>query len=79
MLNRVFLQTGDTLSHVGTYFFSAPTLLIIAPLAYSLVHLPPPSSLPKVKVQNLQTVCGWEMVGGGVLSCVGDDILREFN
>jgi hypothetical protein len=37
--------------------------------------LPPPP--PKVKVHYIQTVCGWEGVGG-VLSCVGDNILQEF-
>jgi hypothetical protein len=34
---------------------------------------PPP--LPCVKVQFIQTVCGWE----GVMSPVGDHILLEFN
>jgi hypothetical protein len=37
------------------------------------------SPLPKVKVENIQTVCGWQGVGVGVLSCVGDHILHEFN
>jgi hypothetical protein len=37
---------------------------------FSLVHLPHPSPLPKVNVQYIKTVCGWE--GLGVLSCVGD-------
>ncbi len=36
-----------------------------------------PPSIPKVKVQYIQTVCGPE--GVGVLSCVGDHILQEFN
>ncbi len=35
------------------------------------------SPLPCVKVQYIQTVCGWE--GVGVLSSVGDHILQEFN
>ncbi len=38
-------------------------------LSSSPPHLYP---LPKVKVQNIQTVCGWE--GVGVLSCVGDSV-----
>jgi hypothetical protein len=50
--------------------FSTP----IAPLTFSLVHLPPP---PKVKVQYVQAVCGWEEVGE--LTIVGDHILQEFN
>jgi hypothetical protein len=36
----------------------------------------------KVKVQYIQTVCGWGGMGGGgagMLSCVGDHILQEFN
>ncbi len=36
-----------------------------------------PPSLPCVKVQYIQTVCGWE--GVGVLIPVGDHILQEFN
>jgi hypothetical protein len=44
-----------------------------------LVHLPHPSPLLKVKVQNIQTVCGWEGVRKGVLNFVGDHILQEFN
>jgi hypothetical protein len=44
-----------------------------------LLFTSPPSPLPKVKVQYIQTVCGWEGVGGGgILSCVGDHILQEF-
>jgi hypothetical protein len=40
-----------------------------------------PSPLPKVNVQYIQTVCGCGrgMGGGGVLSCVVDHILQEFN
>jgi hypothetical protein len=34
-------------------------------------------SLPKVNVNYIQTVCGCG--GGGVLSCVVDHILQEFN
>jgi hypothetical protein len=48
---------------------------------YPSKHLsgsPPPSPpLPKVRVQYIQTMCGWD--GLGVLSCVGDHILQEFN
>ncbi len=33
---------------------------------------------PKIKVQCIQTVCGCG-VGGGVVSCVVDHILQEFN
>ncbi len=43
----------------------------ITPLTFSLVHLPHPSPLPKVKVQYIQ---GWRVLG-----CVGDHILQEFN
>ncbi len=48
------------------------------PLTFSLVQLPPPLSC--VKVQRIQTVCGWEGVGG-VESCwsLGDHILQEVN
>jgi hypothetical protein len=52
-----------------------PALSTIAHLTFSLVHPPP---LPKVQVQYMRTVCGWK-VGVGVLSCVGDHILQEFN
>jgi hypothetical protein len=38
----------------------------------------PPPLLPKVNVQHIQTVCGCEG-GWGVLSCVVDHILQEFN
>jgi hypothetical protein len=41
----------------------------------SFSTLPPPPSL--VKVQYIQTVCGWE--GVGVLSPIGDHNLQEFN
>ena len=37
------------------------------------------SRLPCVKVQYIQTICGWEEVHGGVLSPVTDHILQEFN
>ncbi len=40
---------------------SRPALWTIAPLLFTS----PPSPLPKVKVQYIQTVCGWEGVGGG--------------
>ncbi len=55
-------------------------LWTIAPLTFYLVHLPLPSHLSKVKVQFIQTMCGWEGVeGGGGFECVGDYILQEFN
>ncbi len=44
---------------------------------FSLVQLPHPSPLPKVKVQYTDSLwLGW---GGEVLSCVRDHILQEFN
>ncbi len=57
-------------------FFFDPALWIFAPLTFSLVHLSPPRC---VKVQYIQTLCGWEGVGLLVASCVGDHILQEFN
>jgi hypothetical protein len=36
---------------------------LLPTLTFSLVHLPHPSPLPKVNVQYIQTVCGWEGVG----------------
>jgi hypothetical protein len=38
---------------------------------------PTPPTVPEVKVQYVQTVCGWKVWGN--LSCVGDYILSEFN
>ncbi len=37
------------------------------------------SPLHKVNVQYIQTVYGWGWGGGGVLICVVDHILQEFN
>ncbi len=54
-------RPGDTVSHVGNF---DPALRTVAPRTLSLVQLsPPPSTLPYVKVQYIQTVCGWEGVG----------------
>jgi hypothetical protein len=47
---------------------------VLLPLCL-LSDLPPP--LPKVNEQNIQWVAGGE--GGGVLSCVVEHILQEFN
>jgi hypothetical protein len=54
----------------------SPQLCELLPLKPSLWFTSPPPPLPEVKVQNIRTVCGWK---GGVLSCVGDHILQEFN
>ncbi len=53
--------------------------LFIAPLTFSLVHLPQPNppSQSKSTVYCIQIVCHLEAVG--VLNCVGDHILQEFN
>jgi hypothetical protein len=59
--------------------FFDPALWTIAPLTFPLVQAPAPTPLPKVKVQYIlyrQCVAGR---GWGVLSCVGDNILQEFN
>ncbi len=58
-LRQVFIRVYrlEIQSHVGIF---DPTLLPISPLTFSLV-LPP---LSCVKVQNIQTVCGWEGDGG---------------
>ncbi len=40
LINYKDTKTGDTVSHVGTYFY--PALWTIAPVTFSLVHLPPP-------------------------------------
>jgi hypothetical protein len=47
------------------------------PLSPSFWFTPPPPHLPCVKVQYIQTVCGWE--GVGALSPVRDHILQKFN
>ncbi len=57
--------------------FSTP-LVDFCPSTFSLTsptNLPP---IPKVNMQYIQTVCGCGM-GGGVLICVVDHILQEFN
>ncbi len=41
-----------------------------------LSSLWPPPPLPKLIVQYLQTVCGWE--GGGMLNCAVDHILQVY-
>jgi hypothetical protein len=49
------------------YFRPSFVSYSIAPLTFSLVHLPHPPPLPKVQVQDMhiaQLVCGWEGVGG---------------
>jgi hypothetical protein len=76
-----FIDWRYIVSHVGIF---DPALWTVAPLTFSLVHSPPPSPLPCVKVQYIQTVCGWEGVGGvescwrpysaGVLQSVSDQI-----
>ncbi len=54
--------------------FSTP-LVNCCPSTFSLTS-PTPPPLPKVNVQYTHTVCG---CGRGVLSCVVDHILQEFN
>ncbi len=56
--------------------FSTP-LVYSCPSTFSLTSPPPPP--PKVNIQYIQKVCGCGVVGGGVLSCVVDHILQEFN
>jgi hypothetical protein len=51
-------------------------IITITPLTFSLVHLPPP--LPCVKVE-IYSVAVWLGGGGGMVRCVGDHILQEFN
>jgi hypothetical protein len=54
-------------------------LVYCCPSTFSLTP-PPPHSLPKKNVQYIQTLCGCGRGGGGgVLSCVVDHILQEFN
>ncbi len=59
--------------HIVMFVFSTQLceLLRSNVLSGSPLSTPP---LPCVKVQHIQTVCGWE-----VLSPVGDHILQEFN
>ncbi len=63
---------------LSVMLFSTP-LVKCCPSTFSLTS---PSPLPKVKVQNIQRITdsvwlrGW---GGGVLRCVVDHILQEFN
>ncbi len=71
MFNRVYRLEIQSVMLV----FSTP-LLNCCPSTYSLTS-PTPPPLPKVNVQYIQTVCGCG--GGGVLSCVVDHILQEFN
>jgi hypothetical protein len=69
VFNRVYiLESGDTVNHVVIF---DPALLTIAPITFSLVHLPHPSPLPKVKVQCMAGK------GRGEMSCVGEHILKE--
>ncbi len=73
VFNRVYRL--EIQSEMFTFF--GPALWTIAPLTFSLVRLPPWPPFPKSMYNIIQTVCGWE--GVGVLSCVGDHILQEFN
>jgi hypothetical protein len=66
----VFNRVYRLYLHSVMLVFSTQLFWTIAPLAFSLVHLPHPSPPQKV--------CGWEE-GGRVLSQVGDHILQEFN
>ncbi len=70
VLKRVYRLHGDTVSRVGIFDFSCELL----PL-YLLSYLPIPLPLPKVNVCRHCVAVG----GGGVLSCVVDHILQEFN
>jgi hypothetical protein len=56
-----------------SFWYFPPSFLNYWP-SILLFGSPPPPSLCQI-----QTVCGWEGVGGGVLSCVGDHIMQEFN
>ncbi len=53
------------------------TLVYCCPPTFSLTFPPPP--LPKVNIQYIQTVCGCWGRWWGVLSCVVDLILEEYN
>ncbi len=57
-LRQVFIRVY-TVSDVGIFDQA------IAPLTFSLVHLPPVPPIPWVKVQYIRTVCGWGGGGGG--------------
>jgi hypothetical protein len=50
---------------------------VLLPL-YLLSDLPPPSPLPKLIVQYIQTLCGCGWGVEGLLNCVVDHILQEF-
>ncbi len=69
-LRQMFIRvwkTGNKVSLVGIF---DPALWTIAPLTFSLVTYPRfPSSLCLCTVQYIQTVCGWDGVGGVVESC----------
>jgi hypothetical protein len=62
-------------SHVGIF---DPALLTVAPLTFSLAHLPP-SSARSLCQGTVYTDSEWLGGGDGVLSPVGDHILQEFN
>jgi hypothetical protein len=74
MTPLVYLMTMPSYGHLGIF---DPALRNIAPLTFSLTNSP----TPRVKVQHIETVCGWMGVGGrgGGLSPVGDHILQVFN
>ncbi len=55
---------------------TAMLVLLTLPF-YLLSHLPQPSPPSQSKLQYIKTVCGYG--GWGVLSCVVDHILQEFN
>jgi hypothetical protein len=75
VFNRVYRLEIGTVSHVGIFDPSCELL----PL-YLLSDRPDPHPCPFPKV-NLQIQCVAVRVGvgGGVLSCVVDHILQEFN
>ncbi len=76
-LRKVFIRVYRLKIQRVMLVFSTQ-LCELLPLSSSLwFNSPPPFSLPCVKVQNIQRVCGWE--GLGVLSPVGGHILQEFN
>jgi hypothetical protein len=56
-----FIDWRYSQSHVSIF---DPALWTIDHLTFSIVHLTHPSPLPKVNVQYIQTVCGWEGGGG---------------
>jgi hypothetical protein len=64
------LQTGDTVSHVGIFFRPNFVNYCIASLAFSLVHLPPPSSLSQSQsTEFTDSVWLGDGGGGGVELC----------